>query len=400
MSTDRRIFLWVIVFICLAIILYLLRSAILPFVAGMAVAYLLDPLADRLERRGMRRTLASLLIVGGFILVFITILVALLPTIIDQVTEFVAGVPDLVSGVAREAQAFLRRIRGGLTAAQQQEVNAALSQTAGKLAGWLGDMASRVLSGGAAIFNLLSVIFIMPIVAFYLLRDWDRIIAFLDGLIPHTGGESIRTIMADIDKRLSGFVRGQAIVCLLLGIWYAGGLTLVGLNFGLVVGLAAGILTIIPFVGNIVGFGTSMAIAFTQFDGWVKPALVAGVFVSGQFLEGNFVTPKILGDKVGLHPVWLLFAVMAGSALLGITGALMAVPAAAAIAVVVRFLVQQYRASPLYRPPEQGEGFVTSGPMSVTMTTATPSSTAPATPSPDEAAAPVSSANAGPPAHV
>ena len=182
-----------------------------------------------------------------------------------------------------------------------------------------------------------------------------------------------RGILADIDNRLSGFVRGQALVCLLLGIWYAAGLTLVGLNFGLVVGLAAGILTIIPFVGNIVGFGTSMAIAFTQFEGWTKPALVAAVFLSGQMLEGNFVTPKIVGDRVGLHPVWLLFAVMAGSALLGITGALLAVPAAAAIGVVVRFVVKQYLASPLYQAAPPGEGsFVTSGPMSVTITPATP----------------------------
>ncbi len=392
MTPERRIFLWVVVFVCLGIILYLLSSAILPFVAGMAVAYLLDPVADRLESRGVPRTAASLLIVGGFILIFIIILVALLPTVIEQVTQFVASVPDLIRGVSAEAQALLRRIRGGLTAAQQQEVNAALSQATGKLAGWLGDMAGRVLSGGAAILNLLSVLFIMPIVAFYLLRDWDRIVAMLDGLIPHTGGEAIRTILADIDNRLSGFVRGQAIVCLLLGIWYAGGLTLLGLNFGLVVGLAAGILTIIPFVGNIVGFGTSMAIAFTQFDGWLKPALVAAVFISGQFLEGNFVTPKVLGDRVGLHPVWLLFAVMAGSALLGITGALIAVPAAAAIAVVVRFLVQQYRESALYRAPPPGEAFVTSGPMSVTIT--------PSGPAAEETETTAAPADAGPPAHV
>ncbi|MFO1153278.1 MAG: AI-2E family transporter [Rhodospirillales bacterium] len=394
MSTERRVFLWVVVFACLLIILYLLRSAILPFVAGMAVAYLLDPVADRLERVGVPRTLASLLIVGGFVLIFLTILVALLPTIVDQVTKFVASVPDLAHAVSAEGQALLRRLRGGLTAAQQQEVNAALSQSAGKLASWLGDMAGRVVSGGAAIFNLISLIFIMPIVAFYLLRDWDRIVAYLDGLIPHTGGEAIRKIMADIDKRLSGFVRGQAIVCLLLGIWYAAGLTIVGLNFGLVVGLAAGILTIIPFVGNILGFGTSMAIAFTQFDGWIYPAVVAGVFMSGQMLEGNFVTPKILGDKVGLHPVWLLFAVMAGSALLGITGALLAVPAAAAIGVIVRFLIQQYRESPLYQP-QKGEAFMTSGPVSAPMAV----TILPSTPSVDEAAGSTSAANAGPPAH-
>lgn len=352
MSTERRILLWTLVLISIGVVIYMLRGALLPFVAGMAVAYLLDPLADRLERMGIARWLAALLIVGSFIIGFVTVLVVLLPTIVDQVTDFVASVPELIRNVTVEGQAVLKRLRGGLTAAQQQEVNAALSQYAGQLAQWLAQLAGRVVSGGAAIFNLLSLILIMPVVAFYLLRDWDIIVAKLSDLVPYTGGDSIRTILGEIDDRLSGFVRGQALVCVLLGAWYAIGLTLVGLNFGLVVGLAAGILSIIPFVGNIVGLGTSLAIAFTQFDGWTEPALVAAVFLSGQVLEGNFITPKIVGDRVGLHPVWLLFAVMAGSTLLGITGALLAVPAAAALGVIVRFLIRQYLESPLYRSPE------------------------------------------------
>jgi predicted PurR-regulated permease PerM len=352
MSTERRIVLWVLVAVAFGTIVYLLRGALLPFVAGMAVAYLLDPLADRLERLGVVRWLAALIIVGGFVIGFVTVLVVLLPTIVDQVTRFVVSIPDLVRNVSYEGQLLLNRVRGGLTAAQQQEVSAALAQYSTQLAQWLAQIAGRVVSGGAAIFNLLTLILIMPVVAFYLLRDWDLIVARISDLVPYTGGDAIRTILSEIDDRLSGFVRGQALVCLLLGAWYAIGLTLVGLNFGLVVGLAAGALSIIPFVGNIIGLGTSLAIAFTQYDGWTEPALVAAVFLSGQMLEGNVVSPKIVGDRVGLHPVWLLFAVMAGSTLLGITGALLAVPAAAAIGVIVRFLIQQYRESPLYRAPE------------------------------------------------
>jgi predicted PurR-regulated permease PerM len=351
LTPERRLLLWLLVFAGLGLVLYLLRSALLPFVAGMAVAYLLDPVADRLQRLGVPRTLAALIIVGGFIAVFAIIVLALLPTVIDQVTQLIISVPDLLRKAAHEGQVLLQRVRGGLTATQAREVNAALASYAAQLANWLAAFAGQLLTSGGAILNVLSLLLIMPVVAFYLLRDWDAIVERIDKLIPYRGGVAIRQILREIDERLSGFVRGQAIVCVLLGSWYAIGLTLVGLSFGLVVGLTAGILSIIPFVGNIVGLGTSLLIAVTQFDTWWEPALVVAVFASGQFLEGNFAQPKIVGDRVGLHPVWLLFAVIAGSALLGITGALLAVPAAAAIGVIVRFLVQQYLESPLYGAP-------------------------------------------------
>lgn len=358
MSTERRIALWVGVFVVLAAIVYLLSGALLPFIAGMAVAYLLDPLADRLEGWKVPRWLASLLIVATFIIAFVTVLLVLMPTIIDQMTRLIANVPDLVHTLTSEGDRMLRRLRGSLTATQAKQMNEALTGYAGQLANWLADLAGQLVSGGAALFSLLSLILIMPVVAFYLLRDWDEIVAHLNSLLPQRGGDSIREVVGEIDQRLSGFVRGQALVCLLLAIWYATGLTLVGLNFGLAIGLAAGMLSIIPFVGNIFGLGVSLIIAFTQFEGWTEPALVIAVFASGNFLEGNFISPKIVGDRVGLHPVWLLFAVMAGGSLLGITGALLAVPVAAAIGVIVRFLVQEYRESALYadngREPEPG----------------------------------------------
>lgn len=348
MTTERRVLLWVLVFVSIAGVVYLLRGALLPFIAGMAVAYLLDPLADRLEGWGVPRWLASLLIVGTFIVAFVTVLVVLMPTIIDQVTRLIANAPDLIRALTAEGDHLLKRLRGNLTATQARQVNEALAGYAGQMASWLASLAGQLVSGGAALFNLLSLTLIMPVVAFYLLRDWDEIVARVDSLLPERGGDAIRRVVGEIDERLSGFVRGQALVCLLLAAWYATGLTLIGLNFGLAIGLTAGILSIIPFVGNIFGLGASLVVAFTQFEGWIDPVLVAAVFASGNFLEGNFISPKIVGDRVGLHPVWLLFAVMAGGSLLGITGALLAVPVAAAIGVVVRFLIQEYRESPLF----------------------------------------------------
>jgi predicted PurR-regulated permease PerM len=353
MSQERRLIVWLVVFAVLGTFVYVLRGALLPFVAGMAVAYLLDPVADRLERLGMPRTLASLLIVFVFIVVVVAILVVLVPILVDQVTDLVARAPAYVDSLRREATPILRRIRSSLTAGQAAQIDEAIKSHAGDVVGWIGAIVGSIVSGGAALISILGLVFIMPVVAFYMIRDWDRFVAHVDSLLPQKSAATIRALAREIDDRLSGFVRGQALVCLFLGIWYATGLTLVGLEFALLLGFGTGILSILPYIGNIVGLGTSVLLATAQFDSWVRVALVAGVFLSGQVLEGNFVTPKIVGDRVGLHPIWLLFAVIAGGTLLGFTGALLAVPMAATLGVLIRFAVQRYRESPLYAEPAE-----------------------------------------------
>jgi predicted PurR-regulated permease PerM len=348
MSQDRRLILWLLVFAALATLLYVLRGALLPFVAGMAVAYLLDPVADRIEKLGIPRWLASLLIVFAFILAVSAVLIVLVPILVDQVTDLVARAPGYIDTLRKEVAPILRKVRSSLTPGQAAQIDEAIKSHAGDVIGWIGAILSSIVAGGATILSILGLVFIMPFVAFYMIRDWDRIVAHLDSLLPQKSAGTIRALACEIDVRLSGFVRGQALVCLLLGVWYATGLTLVGLDFALLLGLGAGILSIIPYLGNIVGLGSSLLLAAAQFDSWTRVALVAAVFVSGQILEGNFVTPKIVGDRIGLHPIWLLFAVTAGGALLGITGALLAVPTAAALGVLIRFAVQRYRESPLY----------------------------------------------------
>jgi predicted PurR-regulated permease PerM len=355
MSQERRLILWLLVFAALVTFIYILRGALFPFVAGMAVAYLLDPVADWLERLGVPRSVASLLIVLVFILVLVIILVVLVPILIEQVMDLVARAPAYIESLRREAMPILRKIRANLTPGQAAQVDEAIRSHAGDVIGWIGTILRSIVSGGAALLGILGLVIIMPFVAFYMIRDWDRLVAHIDSLLPKKGGDTIRVLAREIDDRLSGFVRGQALVCLLLGVWYATGLTLVGLDFGLLLGVTAGILSIIPYLGNIVGLGTSLLLAIAQFDSWTRVVLVAAVFVSGQVIEGNFVTPKIVGDRVGLHPIWLLFAVTAGGALLGITGALLAIPIAATLGVLIRFAVQRYRESPLYAENEAGE---------------------------------------------
>jgi predicted PurR-regulated permease PerM len=197
--------------------------------------------------------------------------------------------------------------------------------------------------------NLLSLLVVTPIVAFYLLTDWDRMVARVDSWLPRQHVETLRGLAREMNDAMAGFIRGQAVVCLLLGLFYAVGLSLAGLNFGLLIGLAAGILSFIPYVGSFVGFVLSIGIAIVQFwPNWIHIAVVVAIFAAGQFMEGNFLSPKLVGNRVGLHPVWLMFALFAFGYLFGFAGLLMAVPLAAATGVLTRFALRKYLSSPFY----------------------------------------------------
>jgi predicted PurR-regulated permease PerM len=234
-----------------------------------------------------------------------------------------------------------------------ERIRESLGASSGKIAGWITQILSGLVTGGVAIANLLSLIFITPVVSFYLLRDWDRLVAQVDSCLPRGSVGVVREQAGLIDRTLAGWVRGQFTVCLVLGTYYAAGLTLAGLDFGLVIGLLAGLLSFIPFVGAAVGLVGSVGLALVQFDDWLRIAIVAGVFFVGQAVEGNFLTPRLVGDRVGLHPVWVIFALLAGGALFGFVGVLLAVPVAATLGVLVRFLLQRYLESDMYGSDEK-----------------------------------------------
>ena len=348
MSPERRLGLWLLVALGACALMYLLRGALLPFVVGMAVGYLLDPLADRLEAMNCPRGVAAAVILGAFFVGVVAVLIVLAPVLQAQVAGFVARVPDYVEHLRALAEPIIAQYKAQLTGAEIERLRQAAGGYAGDVVGWLGGLVGGLFSGGVAVLNVLSLIIIMPVVAFYLLRDWDRIVAALDALFPRGAAETVRQQLREIDSRLSGFVRGQAMVCLVLGTWYAVGLSLAGLDFGLLVGLGAGVISFIPYFGTAVGLGVGLGLAVAQFGEWLPIALVAAVFISGQALEGFVLTPNLVGERVGLHPVWVLFALMAGGGLMGFTGVVLAVPAAAAIGVIVRFAIERYLQSPLY----------------------------------------------------
>lgn len=349
MTADRRLLLWLLVLTGAAVLLYMLRGALWPFLAGMAVAYLLDPVADRLEAVGCPRTAAAGVIVVAFLLVIVAVLVVLGPLLAGQIAGLISRLPQYFDQLRDFAQPLIADVEARLTETQLEQLQEAASRYSGQLVVWVAGALRGIVTGGVALVQALSVLVIMPLVAFYLLRDWDRIVARVDALLPRSIVDDTRQQMHEIDLRLSGFVRGQGLMCLILGVWYATGLTLVGLDFGLLVGLGAGFISFIPYVGTAVGLGTGIGLAFAQFSHWLPIVGVGLVFATGQMLQDFVLTPKLIGDRVGLHPAWVLFALMAGGTLLGFTGVLLAVPAAAVIGVIVRYGVERYLTSSVYR---------------------------------------------------
>jgi len=349
MSIQRRVLAWVGIFIVLIFMIWLLKSILLPFVAGMAIAYFLDPLADRLENIGMSRLVATTIITVSFLLVVVLASILILPLLYEQTLAFVETLPKLIS----EARNFLvdisqTQLARGL-GARSGDVEKALSGVSENSASWLMGMLASLGTKSLHFFSVMALIVVTPVVAFYLLLDWDRLVEKVDELIPREHLETVRGLGREINTVLAGFVRGQVIVCLFLGVFYSVGLTLVGLKFGLVVGIVTGILSFIPYLGSIVGFLASFILAAFQFGpDYVQIGLVVGVFLLGQFIEGNFLEPKLVGNRVQLHPVWIMFAIFAFSALGGFVGALLAVPMAATLGVLMRFTIRQYEASRLY----------------------------------------------------
>ena len=305
-------------------------------------------MADRLERWKLSRTLATTIITAAFIVVLVAAIVLLLPLLQSQVLSLVAALPGYAESLRGLLESALTDLQARLPAEQMEALRQAATQLSGTIARQVGGFVGSVVTGGLFLINLLSLLFITPIVTFYLLRDWDRMMAKLNDLLPLHYADTVREQLALIDRRLAGFVRGQMIVAGILGSFYAIALSLAGLEFGLVIGLAAGAISFIPFVGSVSGFVVSVALALVQFDTWPPVAIVAGIFGVGQLVEGNFLTPKLVGDKVGLHPVWVIFALLAGGSLLGLVGMLLAVPLAAVIGVLVAFAITRYRASVLY----------------------------------------------------
>ncbi len=363
LSLERQLGLWGATLLILAAILYLLSPVLAPFVAGTALGYLLDPVADRLQRLGCSRLGAALLLLSVFIAFVVTALVILLPILTHQLAGFLTALPgylQTLNGLVTDWSAhltsdylkeFLEKYGlGSAGASLSLDVEKYFNDLTSQGAALVGDFVKSLLWRGYALINVISLVVITPVVAFYMLLDWDHMVHIIDDLVPPRHREDVRMLARDIDRALAGFVRGQSLVCLFLGIWYAVGLSAIGLNFGFLIGVIAGFLSFIPYVGSITAFVLSTIIAIVQAWPHVNLPVEAVVIVSaGLILDGYVLSPRLVGASVGLHPVWLMFALLAFGALFGFTGLIVAVPVAAALGALMRFLARRYRASALYR---------------------------------------------------
>lgn len=326
-------------------LLWFLGDVILPFLIGAAIAYFLDPVADRLERAGASRTLATVVIMLSLLLVVALLVLLLVPMLVDQATQLVRTTPAMFTQLQvwltdrypdlMDADSILRKSLQNISEAVQARG---------------GELLNGVLTSAMSVISILLLMVVVPVVTFYLLLDWDQIVAHVDALLPRDHAPVIRSLAGEIDRTLSCFVRGQGTVCLIMATFYGVTLMAVGLQFGLVVGILSGLLAFIPFVSSILGGVIAIGLAVFQFWGdWLMIGLVAAIYIGGQILEGNVLTPKLVGSSVGLHPVWVLFSLSAFGAVFGFVGLLVAVPVAASLGVLARFGIAQYRDGRLYR---------------------------------------------------
>ncbi|MBB3770300.1 putative PurR-regulated permease PerM [Angulomicrobium tetraedrale] len=355
MAWYKQVTFWVVMLAVFVAASWLLSSVLLPFVAGLALAYFLNPVTSRLEGWGVSRLVAALATITFTLLIGILLMLLVVPIFGSQLAAFIQRLPEYIVKLQHlmtgERAEWLRDFVGDRMPSIQQGLGDLVSQGAA----YMLTLIQGLWTGGQALISLFSLLVITPVVAFYILNDWNHMVVKVDSWVPLKHREVVRGLVRQMDQAISGFVRGQSMVCVILGSFYAISLTMTGLNFGFVIGFVSGIITFIPYVGSLTGLVLAGGVAIVQFfPDYSMIGLVIGIFVLGQFLEGYVLSPKLVGESVGLHPVWLMFALLAFGYLLGFLGLLLAVPLAAAGGVLVRFAIDQYLESPLYTgEPEQ-----------------------------------------------
>jgi predicted PurR-regulated permease PerM len=349
MRLETQTRFWLVAFAVFAGLVWLLKPVLLPFVAGMVIAYFLAPVVNFLAARGVPRWLGALGVLLGFGVIAAAIIMLILPLISSQIGALLNALPGYSEKVREH---YLPWIENWITRFPPEDVEklrSAAGQSAAEAAGFLGNILKSLVANGVRLIDTMAMAIVTPVVAFFTLRDWPTLTQTIDSILPRRYYDVIVGQLEEIDSTLSGFIRGQALVCLSLGIIYSVGLAFTGLQYSAAIGVTAGMLSFIPYVGTAFGWITSLILALVQFDDWQHIAMVIGVFAFGHFLEAYVLTPRLVGHRVGLHPVWILFALITGVKLMGFLGILIAVPTAAVLGVLTRFLLKQYRNSPMYQ---------------------------------------------------
>ncbi len=350
MSVDKQFWFWLCAFLALVAAIALLNEILLPFVAALVIAYFLNPLADRLQGLGLSRVLAVVLIVGTAMAIVVLALLFVVPLLVAQVRQFVAALPEEMQRLKLFAEGLSQQWMGPSHPSVQVAIEKLSGEVSQNWTAYAGSLLTSMWSRGVALVNILSLLLITPVVVFYLLIDWHKMLGRIDAATPRQHVATVRRLGREINDAVGAFIRGQGTICIVLGIFYAAGLTWAGINYGLLIGLATGALAFVPVVGWIAGLICTSTIAIIQF--WPDPVPLikaVSVLVAGIAIDAAFLSPRFVGERIGLHPVWLIFALFVFSYLFGIVGTLIAVPLAAAVAVFVRFAVEVYLRSSVYQ---------------------------------------------------
>ncbi len=345
---DARMWGWLAIALAIGGLLYLLSPILAPFLAGAILAYILNPLVGRITGPRVRRTIAVVLVLVAVVVALTALLLVVLPLFTKELRQLIDRLPDILQWLNQTVAPWVARhlgleVRFDVDSLRQLASKALLANQ-DLLPGLLGSLQI----GGMAILGVLVNLLLIPVVLFYLLRDWDRIVARLDGLIPRHLHARARKIFAEIDAVLAEFLRSQVLVMLVMSVYYVAALWLAKLQFALPIGLLTGLLVVIPYVGSVTGFVLATMAAALQFGSFGGVAWVWVAVVIGQALEGTVVTPTLVGERIGLHPVAVIFGLLAFGSLFGFFGVLLALPASAALLVALRHLRVAYLASPLY----------------------------------------------------
>jgi predicted PurR-regulated permease PerM len=343
-----RFLFWFGLLLLAIVALGLVQAILMPFAAGFAIAYVLAPGVARLEGWGVRRSLASLAVLTLFLFGLALILVILVPLIQGQVVQLIARVPTFVRALQDQLSMLISLLQQHLPAEDVTKVRDVVSGKLAEAVTWLAGVVQGMITSSLAILNIISLVVVTPIVTFFLLRDWEKMVAQIDSYLPRQSLETVRGQARLVSDTLVGFIHGQAMICLILAIYYSIALSLAGLASGLAIGILIGVLAIIPMLGLATGFVLAVGLAASQYGTTSAILTVCAIFAVGQLAEANILTPKLLGDRIHLHPVWVIFALFAGGTLYGFVGVLVAVPAAAVIGVLARFALSVYRRSSLY----------------------------------------------------
>lgn len=356
MSATRQAWFWAGALVVFFLLLHLLSGMLLPFVAGLGIAYLLAPFVTTLTRRNVPRGLAALAALLVFLFLLIAVIVLIVPVIELQAAQLARNAPALVDFARQQVQSLFDLAQRHLSPEDLAKVHDMVGGWTAAALSWAAGLAQSLLTSGIALANILSLLLITPLVAFFMLRDWDSIVARLDTLLPRPYATTIREQLHLVDETLAGYIHGQALVSLIVGVYYAVALSVLGLDFAFILGVVIGIVSFVPYVGEAMGLILALGLAAAQFGSWVKIGIIAAIFVCGHLVGNDVLQPKLVGSRVHLHPVWVIFALLAFGTLFGFLGILIALPAAAVTGVFVRFILNRYLASPLYDPGQAGDG--------------------------------------------